>query len=245
MAFQRINLIGVPVDIIKIQDLELSVLELLSKPGTKQIVFLSVWDLLKARHKGEFQDYVNSADMIIPVSKSILSGAKFLKKDIPVRYNPFNFTIEVLNILDSHFKSLYLLGSRGQTLTVAERNLKSTFPTLKIVGRHAGYYHKNKEEDIVVNLYKASPSMVLVSDGIKEKALWAFKRRNRFGSSIFCYYRDSLGIFSKRIKRVDEEVFNKGHEIWHEIGKNPIKIFLLLPYLKYIIILVFYRLFRD
>ena len=44
MAFQRINLIGVPVDIIKIQDLELSVLELLSKPGTKQIVFLSVWE---------------------------------------------------------------------------------------------------------------------------------------------------------------------------------------------------------
>ena len=108
MAFQRINLIGVPVDIIKIQDLELSVLELLSKPGTKQIVFLSVWDLLKARHKGEFQDYVNSADMIIPVSKSILRGAAFLKKKVPVRHNQFKIIINILSVLDSHLKSLYI-----------------------------------------------------------------------------------------------------------------------------------------
>ncbi|MBQ5998411.1 MAG: WecB/TagA/CpsF family glycosyltransferase [Treponema sp.] len=244
MAVRRINLIGVPVDILRQEDLEMTVLELLAKPGAKYIVFLTVWDLLRARHKGEFQEFIKSADLIIPVSKSILIGAKFLKKEVPVRYNPFTQTISILSVLDSHFKSLYLLGSRGQTLHVAERNLRATFPHLKIVGRHVGYYPKNKEDDIVLNIYKTAPSMVIVSEGIKENALWAYKRRNKFSSSIFCYYKDSLGIFSKRIKRVDEEVFNKGHEIWHEIVKNPLKIFLLLPYIKYIMILVFYRLFR-
>lgn len=244
MAVRRINLIGVPVDIVKQEDLEMTVLELLAKPGAKYIVFLTVWDLLRARHKGEFQEFIKSADLIIPVSKSILTGAKFLKKEVPVRYNPFTQTINILSVLDSHFKSLYLLGSRGQTLHVAEKNLRATFPHLKIVGRHVGYYPKNKEDDIVLNIYKTAPSMVIVSEGIKENALWAYKRRNKFSSSIFCYYKDSLGIFSKRIKRVDEEVFNKAHEIWHEIVKNPLKIFLLLPYLKYIMILVFYRLFR-
>lgn len=242
---RRIKLIGVPVDILNPEELEMTLLELLAKPGTKHIVFLSVWDLLKARHKGEFQDFVNSADVVIPVSKSILGGAKFLKKDIPVRYNPFNFTINILSSLDSHFKSLYLLGARNQTLHVAEKNLRDTFPHLQIVGRHPGYYQKSKEDDIIVNIYKSSPSLVLVCDGIKDKALWSFKRRNRFSSSIFCYYRDSLGIFSKRIKRVDEEVFNKGHEIWHEIGKNPLKLFLLLPFLHYIMILVVYKLFKK
>lgn len=242
---RRIKLIGVPVDILNPEELELTLLELLAKPGTKHIVFLSVWNLLKARHKGDFQDYVSSADLIIPISKSILAGAKFLKKDIPVRYNPFTFTINLLSYLDSHFKSLYLLGSRGQTLHVAERNLRDTFPHLKIVGRHVGYFPKQKEDDIVVNIYKSAPSLVLVSDGIKDKALWSYKRRNRFSSSIFCYYRDSLGIFSKRIKRVDEDVFAKGHEVWHEIGKNPLKLFLLLPFIHYIMILLVYRLFKK
>ncbi len=245
MSNQRINLIGVPIDILHPENLEITILEMLAKPGTKHIVFLSIWDLLKARRRGDFQDYVNSADLIIPVSKSILSGARFLKKEVPVRYNPFTITIQILSILDAHFKSLYLLGSHGQTLHVAEKNVRATFPNLKIVGRYVGYYPKNKEEDIVQSIYKAAPSMVLVSEGIKDKAVWAYRRRNRFSSSIFCYYKDVLGIFSKRIKRVDESVFNKGHEFWHELGKNPLKIFLLLPYCKYILILVFYRLFKK
>ena len=82
MAITRINLIGVPVDIVQPENLESEILELLAKPGTKQIVFLSIWNLLRARHKGYFSECINSADLIIPISKSILKGAKFLKKAV-------------------------------------------------------------------------------------------------------------------------------------------------------------------
>ena len=100
MAINRISLIGVPVDIIQPENLESEILELLANPGTKQIVFLSIWNLLRARHKGVFADCIKNADLIIPVSKSILKGAKFLKKDIPVRYNPFEAVIQILTILE-------------------------------------------------------------------------------------------------------------------------------------------------
>ena len=56
MFIERISLIGVPVDICQPENLENEILELLAKPGTKQIIFLSVWDLLKARHKGDFAE---------------------------------------------------------------------------------------------------------------------------------------------------------------------------------------------
>ena len=51
MSIKRISLIGVPVDVVQPENLENEILELLAKPGTKQIVFLSIWNLLKARHK--------------------------------------------------------------------------------------------------------------------------------------------------------------------------------------------------
>ena len=56
MGIERITMLGVPVDICTPDKLEEEILELLVKPGTKQIVFLSIWDLLKARHKGDFAD---------------------------------------------------------------------------------------------------------------------------------------------------------------------------------------------
>ena len=89
MSIKRISLIGVPVDVVQPENLESEILELLAKPGTKQIVFLSIWNLLKARHKGVYSECINNADISIPTSKRILKDANFLKKDIPVRYNPF------------------------------------------------------------------------------------------------------------------------------------------------------------
>ena len=244
MSIERINLIGVPVDVCEPENLESAVLELLAKPGTKQIIFLSIWDLLKARRKNDFSECVKNADLILPVSKSILKGARFLRKPVPVRYNPFNAVIQVLGILDSHYKSLYLLGSHKKTLMKAEKNVRDTFPGLKIVGRYVGYYSKQDEDDIIQAIFKSQPSLVLVSDGIKDKNCWPYKRRNRFSSSIFLYYRDAFGIFSERVKRVKESTFNKGHEIFVEVLHNPFKIFLLLPYMWYIIVLVWYRLFK-
>ena len=245
MGMQRINIVGVPVDVCRPEDLENEILEILAKPGTKQIVFLSVWGLLKARLKNDFAECVKNADLIIPVSKSILSGAKFLKKEIPIRYNPFNAVIQILSILDSHYKTLYLLGSRGQTLQIVERNVKDTFPSLHIVGRCRGYFQKNLENNIVQAIYKASPSLVLLSEGIAEKDCWAYRMRDQFSSSIFVYYKDAFGIFSKRVKRVDEKVFEKGHEIFAEIVKNPLKLFLIFPFIWYTIVLVWYRLFKK
>lgn len=245
MAIERISVIGVPVDICSPENMETEILELLARPGTKQIIFLSIWDLLKARHKGDFAECLKEADLILPISKSILKGAKFLKKNVPVRYNPFNAVIQILTIMDSHYKSLYLLGSHKKTLQTAERNVHKTFPALKIVGRYVGYYPKTIEADVVNSIFKAQPSIVLLSDGIKEKHCWAYRRRNSFSSSIFLYYRDIFGIFSERIKRVSEKTFNKGHEMYVELLHNPFKIFLIFPYLWYIVVLVWYRLFRK
>lgn len=245
MAIQRIEILGVPVDIMQPEDIELTVLELLARPGTKQIIFLSIWDLLKARHPGEFRDCVKNADLILPVSKSIIKGANFLKRNVPQRYNPFSTVINIMTVLDNHFKTIYLLGGHKQTLQIAEKNVKDTFPTLRIVGRCHGYYKNNLEQNVIQSIYKTSPAMVLVSDGIKEKNVWAYKRRNQFASSIFVYYKDALGIFSKRIKRVSEDKFDRGQEIWSEIGHNPLKVFLIFPYLKYILCLIWCRLFNN
>lgn len=246
MAIHRSEILGVPVDICPVEELETEFLKILEKPGTKQIIFLNIWGLLKARHKkNDFSECVKNADLILPVSKSILKGAKFLKKEIPIRYNQFSTIIRLLSVLDSHYKTLYLLGGKKETLSISEENVKDTFKNLRIIGRFTGYLQKAWEEKVVESLYKSQADLVLMSDGFKEKDLWPFRRRNKFSSSVFLYYKDVFGIFSKRIKRVDEKVFEKGTEIYHEIIRNPLKIFLIFPFIHYLILLIWFKLFKK
>ena len=244
---KRIELLGVPVDVCRPEELESEFMKILEKPGVKHVVFLSVWDLIKARNKKkDFCKCLEGADLILPVSKSILGGVKFLKmEDVPVRYNPFDVTIQFLSVVDQHYRTLFLLGGRKRTLQQAERNVHETFPNVRIVGRYVGYFPKESEDDVVTAIHKASPSLAIVSEGIKEKNLWAFHRKDRFSSSVFLFYNDCLGIFSKRIKRVSEKTFERGHEIWHEIFHNPFKLFYVFPFIYYIISLLWCRLFNK
>lgn len=245
MAVQRIEMLGVPVDVCSRQDLEGKILELLQKERPSQISFITIWDFLKARRKNEYAESIRNADLILPVSKSILSGARFLKKTVPVRYNPFDAFISILSVLEARYKSFYLFGGRKKALAAAEKNVRTTFRGLQVVGRCVGYYKSQDEENIIQAISKSSPSLVLVSEGIKKKDFWSYSRRHRFSSGIFLYYRDAVGILSKRIKRVDPRKFDKGLEIWDEIIRNPLKLFLIFPYFRYILLLVWARLFKQ
>lgn len=242
MSVERINVLGVGVDIIRPEDLENKILSLLDRNRCAQIMFITIWDLLKARGKSDYAKAVRDADLVIPVSKSILSGARFLKRNVPVRYNPFHAVISILSILESHYKSVYFFGGRKKVLMTAEKNVHATFPGLQIVGRCVGYYKKNIESDIEEAIYKASPSLVLLSEGIREKDCWIYSRKKKFKKGIFLYYHDALGIFSKRIKRVSEKTFERGHEFYHEVIRNPLKLFLLFPFMLYKFRLVWWRL---
>ncbi len=243
MAIKKIKILGVPVDVCPPQDFEKTIMDLLEKDGSKQIVFLSVWDLLKARGRNSYSECVRNADLVIPISKSIISGAKFLKKEVPYRWNPFETVINIMTVLETHYKSIYMLGGHKKTLMAAEKNVRNTFSNLQIVGRYVGYYPKSVEADVISAIHKASPSLVLMSDGVRDKDCWFYNRRENFDHSIFLYFNDAVDIFSERKTHVNKVVFEKGNEIWGEIMRNPLKIFLIFPFVWYKVCLVWYRLF--
>ena len=245
MAVQRIEMLGVPVDICLPQDMEEVIMKLTEKDEPSQIVFMTIWDFMKARGNNDYARCVRNADLELPVSKSIINGAKFLKLNVPYRYNPFNATISILSILESHYKSIYLLGGKKKTIMTAEKNVRTTFPNLHIVGRYVGYYPKNVEDDIVSAVHKASPSLVLVSEGVKEKDLWSYQRKDKFRSGIFVYYKDAIGIFGERRSRVSEKTFDKGLEVWSELLRNPLKVVLVFPFILYNILLVWKKFFSK
>ena len=257
MAHTRISFLSVPIDIIPEQNLADEIVELVQQDSSSQICFVTIWDILKARFNQEYMNCLKNAAIVLPISKSILNGAAFLKLPVPVRYNPFKAVISIMNALDKNFRTLYMLGSRRESLMAAEKNVRSTFSGLRIVGRYVGYYPKTSEEDIVEAIYKAAPSLTLLSDGISGGDMWYYRRRKKFISvksrnletksspGIFLFYKDCFGIFSRRKRRISENTFAKGLEFWSELIRNPFKIFLVFPYLWYLIVLLWYKIFKK
>ena len=244
---KRIMFLKVPLDIVAPEDLSEiieSMVRSLAKNETtkKDIVLLSLWDLLKARRNNEYRNYVLNAALVIPISKSIVSGVKFLTNKKVVRYMPFNFVVSLLSILENREYPLYLLGGKSKVLKKAEKNIHSTFPRLQIVGRCEGYIRKQQEPAVVEAIRKASPCLLLAGKGIRGGELWIARNSRQLNSGFRLWCSDLFDVLAEKKQRPSDAVFDKGLEGIGFCFARPYKVCRIFSYIRYKILLVFYKL---
>ncbi len=244
-VIERINLLKVPIDILPPDQLEDHILEMAKTNEPINMVLLSIWDLLRARRNGEYRNYVTRAGLVIPISKSLVGGAKFVTRKIPVRYMPFDFIIAVLTALEKRGHSVYLLGGKKSTLKKAEKNIRQTFPNLRIVGRFIGRFKHQDEPVILEAIRKATPSLLIVGSGVRGREKWLAKQQNKLNPGMRLWCSDILEVFAEQKKRPSKAVFNKGLEWINFCFRNPLRIFRFFPYMYYKFLLIIYRLFKK
>jgi N-acetylglucosaminyldiphosphoundecaprenol N-acetyl-beta-D-mannosaminyltransferase len=242
----RVNILDIPVDIVPPEQLASVVYDLLKIEKGHNIVLLSLWDLLRARRSGEYRSYIMKASLIIPISKSIVNGIKFLTGEKAFRYMPFDFIVSLLTILEKKEYSCYLLGSKSKVLQKTEKNIRQTFPKLRVVGRFPGYFKRQDEATIIQAIRKASPSLLLAGKGIRGKERWISRNSTSIGKEgLRLWCSDIFDVFAERKKHPSRAAFNKGLEWIGYCFQKPYKFFRLIPYIHYKIILLAYKIFKS
>jgi len=258
---ERIMLLKVPLDIVPPEELPEVINRLMpplnaieydtgnsarsSSPEGKgrDIVLLSLWDLLRARRNNEYRRYVLNAALVIPISKSLVSGAKFLTGKKVARYMPFNFVISLLTLLERQEYPLYLLGGKNRIIKKSEKNIHSTFPRLKIVGRYGGAMRKHDESTIIEAIRKVSPSLLLAGKGIRGGELWIARNGDRLNSGFRLWCSDLFDVFAEKRHRPSDVIFDKGLECLGFCLRNPFKLLRIFPYMRYKLLLLIYKIF--
>ena len=246
----RISLLRVPLDIVPSEELSDTVCDLLlnqpspdseNKKQGHDVILLSLWDLLRARRSGEYRDYVYHASMVVPISKSLVSGARFLTGKIPVRYMPFYFFIDLLSILESREFTVYLLGGKEKVLKRVENNIHQTFPRLRIVGRCKASFRKQDESAIVETIRKTDPHLLIVGGGIRGGELWIARNGAKLNRGLRIWCSDLFDVFAEKRGRPVQKVFNLGLEAFYYFFRNPLRFFRIFSYFRYKFLLLIYR----
>jgi N-acetylglucosaminyldiphosphoundecaprenol N-acetyl-beta-D-mannosaminyltransferase len=241
---ERINFLNVPIDIVSEEALPLLINELVHSGEAKNIVLLSLWDLLRARGNGEYRSYVMNAALVIPISKSLVGGAHFLTGKKVIRHMPFNFIIKLLIILEERELSVYLLGGKTKVLKKTESNVRSTFPRLQIVGRYEGNFKKQDAGFIIKAIKKAGPSLLLVGKGVHGEERWIARHTTELNKGLRLWCSDIYDVFTKRKRHPSDFAFNRGIDWIGICFQNPLRFFRFFPYLYYKILLLGYWLFK-
>jgi len=242
---QTVKLLNVPIDIIAPEQLSEYVYDLLKDKKEHNIVLLSTWDLLRARGNNDYRYYIQRASLVIPISKSLVSGIKFLTGKKAYRYMPFDFIVSLLTILETREFSCYLLGGKTKIILKTEKNIRQTFPKLRIVGRFPGYFKRRDEATIIKAIKKASPSLLLVGKGVRGGEKWIAGNNLALGDGMRLWCSDIFEVFAEKKKHPSRSVFDHGLEWIGYTFQKPYKFFRLFPYIYYKILLIVYKLFKK
>jgi len=229
---KRIQVLDVPVECID-QERALKTLEgFLADRERHQLVFLNRPNLFRARRDAEFRRCLREASLVLPVSPAVVRAAAFLKSDPLHLVSPFPFVIRLLALAERLNRSVYLLGSRKEELERAERNLRGSFPKLRLVGRHAGFFQKPAEKDVLLAIRKASPALLLVGEGLPGRDLWILRHKKDLGPGVALWAGECFDLFSGR---------NRSGKIAVDGTPGPWRLF---PILRFWLLALFHRLFK-
>lgn len=237
----RIHVLGIPIDVIALDDLEKKADRLLGDGKVHQVIFINTLDILRARRNREFRSCVTTSSLVIPTAKGILRSARFLQKPVPHRHMPFEFVIHLLGALEKKQRSLFLVGQKEDQLRTVENNLRASFPQLRIVGRYVGYYPKEIHEDIILAIKKASPSLLLAGRGLLKNNLWIHQNRENFNPGIFIWCGECYDIFSGKKERPSKKAWESGIYKLGTLFSRPWRILRIFVYLYYGFLLIIHR----
>lgn len=239
---QRITLLKVPLDIVPEDQIDRVAQEFAHSDGHKTVVFLTYAKFMKARRDPEFLGQLQKASLILPVSKSLEHGCRFLHLPEPVRHYPFDFAIRFLGALEEKRKTLYLLGDHHHAVQTIAANMRTSFPGLNLVGRHTGHYGRDKEEPILQAIQKATPTLLLIGPGIPGKEKWAFRQGAGLPIKVSLYSEETFRIMSGRKKRASKAAFRKGTHELYKVLLNPLRLGRIFSYLWFGLLLIVHRL---
>ncbi len=230
----NLKLLGINVDSIKEEEIYDYILLLANQDRPVQIVLLDTYLLMKAKFNKELENIINSSELVIPISKGIQFGLKFLKKKADQVYNYFNFIIRLLAHFTDFKKNIYILGGNEKSIVRAEKNIKSSFPGIRLMGRYHIKYKKDFEKDLITAMQKTSSSLIIVSMNRPKQEKWIASKISGFKKGVFIGVENFVDIIGSRSS--SEKNINKNSYRGKIIARNPFRIFYYIFYLILLII---------
>ncbi|WP_297199905.1 WecB/TagA/CpsF family glycosyltransferase [Thermanaeromonas sp.] len=195
------------------------------------VVTLNAEMAYRAMHDPRFRDIVNRAGLVTPDGAGIVWAARVLGNPVPERVAGIDLVQALAVRAAEEGWRLFLYGGAPGVAEEAGRRLKERHPGLNILGTSHGYLSPGKEEELLKNLKKTSPDVLLVALGSPKQEYWMARHLAGLGIPVAIGVGGSLDVLAGRAKRAPRFMQELGLEWLYRVVREPkrVKRALALP----------------
>lgn len=237
MERKQKKILGYNVDLFSFKDALSYIKEKMDNSFGAQVVTINPEMIEFGNKNPELAPILKNADLIIPDGFGVKLALKINginQEQIP----GIEFTKEVIGICNQEGYSIALIGAKEEILVKACENLQKEHLDLKIAYKHNGFFDEAKENEMLEDLIRIQPKLVLVALGVPKQEYFINKFKEKLDKTIFIGVGGSFDVWSGEVKRAPIVFRKLGCEWLYRLLIQPSRFKRIFPTLPLFLIKV-------
>lgn len=216
LLIERLPFLNLNVDFLASKALENPYLVFRDKFSQSNIHILSlnIEQVVLAKNDLEYQNIINSAEIIIPDGAGIVLTHNYLLKSEPKLHKVAGIDL-ALKLLQSS-KRVALLGSTQESIDI----LKAKFAE-KIVFAHHGYFAIGQKDELIREIALVKPDLLLVAMGAPKQEKFIYECMQTLQNCICMGVGGAFDIWSEKLQRAPKWMILMNLEWFFRIIQEP------------------------
>ena len=171
-----------------------------------------------------FDNFTSENAIIIPDGIGVVISTKIVRQPVMEKIPGIEVVDVILKRCEKEKKSVYLLGSKQDTLDLCIKNMHIRYKDLNISGSHNGYFDLNNCEQLIEEINQKKPFVVFVAMGAPRQELFIAKYMENLNASVFMGVGGSFDNYAGIVKRAPSFMIKLGLEWLYRVAKEPFRI---------------------
>ena len=240
-----VNILGQRIDNVNRNQAVVKVMKMIEGKGVHHVMLLNPYKVHRILFNEDLRLISNKANMHLSTGAGLLWAAKTLKNPIKERIHTLSFLMDLIRISEIKQYSIFLVGGRPEITEKAFSNIKKSFPNIRIVGRHGGFFNSEREKSVIEAMRKSEANIIFVGLGFPKEDKWISKIRNEFQNTVFVGVGGSIDIISGEQRKAPAFFMERGLEWFYRIITKPWRIGRLFRVTIFYLQVIFKKLFNK
>ncbi len=239
-----VNILNVGIDNLTRQQAVFKVLKMIEEKGVHHVITLNPYKISKIKSNNDLRLICDRADLRLASGAGLQWAANMLKSPLKERIAVLSFMMEVIRLAEIKEYGIFLVGGKPE---IAERsffNIKKSFPDIRIVGRHGGYFDEKREKSVIEAIRKSEANIIFVGLGFPKEDKWINSIKHEFKNAVFISVGGSFDTISGEIRKAPDYFMQNGLDWFYRILTKPWRYLRLLRLALFFITVIFKKIFK-
>ena len=167
-----VELFGLPVDALTMDQTVSAVRELVAHGGGYQHVSLNAAKVIAAKEDPRLAAIIRQCDLVSADGMSVVWAGRILGSPLPERVAGIDLFERLVQTAERDGRSVYFLGARREIVEKVASVFRLRHPGLRIAGIRDGYW--DDDDQVVADIRSARPDYLFLAIPSPRKEFWLF-----------------------------------------------------------------------